>query len=158
MDNNFLKLVRRLKLWVVILAILNITIISTIGVNMYLAKKSETEASSNTDGLNSFFVNYLDLSESQKNEFYSIFDDYINKRKEVGSRLRDVKNRLNEPGVDGDSVVMNKIYEDFIAAQSLNKDLTVQLYSNIRAICSPVQVNKFNKIISQTIITEEHNK
>ncbi|MDD2584386.1 MAG: hypothetical protein PHE99_05530 [Bacteroidales bacterium] len=158
MDNNFLKLVRRLKLWVVILAILNITIVSTIAVNSYRSKKQEAVASSGTDGINSFFKNYLDLSDSQKSEFDSLFNDYIDKRKEVGSRLRDVKERLNEPGVENDSVAMNKIYEDFIAAQSLNRDLTVQLYSDIRAICSPVQVKQFNNIISQTIITEEHHK
>ena len=32
MNNDYLKLVRRLKLWVVLLSVLNITIVSTIGV------------------------------------------------------------------------------------------------------------------------------
>ncbi len=158
MSNNYLKLVRRLKLWVIILAILNITIISTIGVNMYRAKKSEIAANRNAEGINNFFANYLNLNESQKLQFDSIFAGYNISLKEVGVRLRDVKERLNTPGVESDSVVMNKIYEDFIAAQSLNRDLTVKLYNDIRDICSPSQASKFNSIISQTIITQEHHK
>lgn len=158
MINNYLKLVRRLKLWVIILAILNITTVSTIGVNMYMAYKKEVKTNNGVDGINNFFVNYLKLNESQELQFDSIFADYNIKLQEVGVRLRDVKERLNVPGVEGDTIVMNNIYEDFIAAQSLNRDLTVQLYNDIRAICSPAQANKFNRIISQTIITEEHHK
>lgn len=157
MDNNFLKLVRRLKLWVFILAILNITIISTIGVNMYKAKKNETIASRSADGINNFFANYLKLNESQKLQFDSIFTNYNINLREVGVRLRDVKERLYVPGAESDSVVMNKIYEDFISAQSLNRDLTLQLYNSIRALCTSTQLSKFNDIISQTIITEDQH-
>jgi len=156
MEYNILKLVRRLKLWVVILAILNITIISTIGVNRYLTKKREAAASIQGSGINKFFVNYLDLNETQELELDSIYIDYRNNQKEVGIRLKDVKERLNSAGVDNDSAVMNKIYDDFIAAQALNRDLTIELYKDIRNICSPTQVNKFNYIISQIIISEDH--
>lgn len=158
MDNNFLKLVRRLKLWVAILAILNITIVSTIAVNSYRAKKHEAAVRSGSSSNNEFFVNYLELSDSQKVQFYSLFDNYNHERKEVGLRLRDVKERLHRPGSNNDSVVMNKIYEDFIAAQALNRDLTLKLYDSIRAICSPIQVKKFNNIISQTIISDNHHE
>ena len=154
MSNNYLKLVRRLKLWVIILAILNITIVSTIAVNSYRSKKQEAVASSGTDGINSFFKNYLDLSDSQKSEFDSLFNDYIDKRKEVGSRLRDVKERFYAPGAKEDSVEMNKIFDDFVAAQTLNRDLTVEFYKEVRAICTSIQKNKFNHFISQTSISE----
>lgn len=157
MSTNYLKLVRRLKLWVIILAILNITTVSTIGVNMYMAHKKEVKANNGVDGINNFFVNYLKLNESQKLQFDSIFADYNIKRQEVGVRLRDVKERLNVSGVEGDTVVMNNIYEDFIAAQSLNRDLTLQLYNSIRALCTSTQLSKFNDIISQTIITEDQH-
>lgn len=153
MSNNYLKLVRRLKLWVIILAILNITTVSTIGVNMYMAHKKEVRANNGVDGINNFFVNYLKLNESQKLQFDSIFADYNIKRQEVGVRLRDVKERLNVPGVESDTTAMNTIYEDFILAHSLNRDLAIILYDDIRAMCSPVQVSKFNNVISKTVIT-----
>ncbi|MFA5642842.1 MAG: hypothetical protein WC945_08980, partial [Bacteroidales bacterium] len=90
----------------------------------------------------------------QKSEFDSLFNDYIDKRKEVGSRLRDVKERFYAPGAKEDSVEMNKIFDDFVAAQTLNRDLTVEFYKEVRAICTPIQKNKFNHFISQTSISE----
>ena len=114
MSNNYLKLVRRLKLWVIILAILNITIISTIGVNMYRAKKSEIAANRNAEGINNFFANYLNLNESQKLQFDSIFAGYNISLKEVGVRLRDVKERLNTiDAISGEATEIreNSVYQ-----------------------------------------------
>lgn len=155
MSSVYLNLVRRLKLWVIVLAILNITIISTIGVNMYLAHKKEVIANKSVEGINNFFVNYLALSDFQKQQFDSIIIDYNNSLKEVGIRLRDVKERLNVKQVEQDTLVMNKIYEDFICAQSLNRDLTIKFYDNVRAICNSNQVAKFNEVIFKTAIPVE---
>ncbi|PKO98357.1 MAG: hypothetical protein CVU13_10940 [Bacteroidetes bacterium HGW-Bacteroidetes-8] len=153
MSSNYLKSVRRLKLWVIILAIFNITIVSTIGVNMYLAKQREAQSKRSIEGVNTFFVKYLSLSGNQVEVFDSIVNDYSLSLKEVGMRLRSVKERFNTAGADNDTVVLNKIYEDFIMAQSLNRDLTMKFYENIRGICTPEQVRKFNEVISKTSIT-----
>ncbi|OFX79711.1 MAG: hypothetical protein A2X20_04170 [Bacteroidetes bacterium GWE2_40_15] len=155
MSNNYLKSVRRLKLWVIILAIFNITIVSTIGVNMYLAKQREAQAKRSIEGVNTFFVKYLSLSGNQIEVFDSIVNDYSLSLKEVGMRLRSVKERFNSAGVENDTVVLNKIYEDFIMAQSLNRDLTMKFYENIRGICTQGQRKKFDDVISKTAITFE---
>lgn len=152
MNNDYIKLVRRLKLWVVLLAVLNITIVSTIGVNTYLAKKKEALSERSIKGVNNFFVYYLQLTDYQTHEFDSLSNDYKIKLKEVGLRLRSVKERMKIPGIEKDTVAMNKIYEDFINAQSLNRDLAVQFYESIRGICNPKQVKRFNDVISKTTI------
>lgn len=156
MNYSYLKLVRRLKLWVVILAILNVTIISTIGVNMIITKKNEAIVSDKgVDSVSSFFVNYLKLNDSQAQQFDSIISDYNIKRYEVGVRLRDVRDSLNVPEVEKDTVVLNKIYEDFISALSLNRNLAVVFYDDIRAICDSEQVLRFDDILNKIIITSD---
>ncbi len=158
MNNNYLKLVRRLKLWVIVLAIFNITIVSTIGVKMYIAKEKEAKSKRSIDGVNTFFVQYLSFTEEQKTAFDSVVNDYSISLKEVGIMLRSVKERFNTPGVEKDTNAMNKIYEDFISAHSLNRDLTMKFYHNIRSICSEEQIRKFDEVISKTAITLESQK
>lgn len=155
MSNDYIKLVRRLKLWVVLLAVLNITIVSTIGVNAYIAKKKEALSEQRASGISSFFVIYLQLTDNQKNQFDSISNDYHNKLKTVGTMLRSVKERMNKPGIEKDSVALNKIYEDFLVAQSLNRDLAVEFYDGIRSICTPEQIQRFNEVITKTTISTE---
>lgn len=158
MSNNYLKLVRRLKLWVIVLAIFNITIVSTIGVKMYIAKEKEAKSKRSIDGVNTFFVQYLSFSENQKILFDSIVNDYSLSLKDVGIRFRSVKERLNAPDVEKDTNAMNKIYEDFINAHSLNRDLTMKFYHNIRSICNDEQIRKFDEVISKTAITVENQQ
>ncbi len=155
MSNDYIKLVRRLKLWVVLLAVLNITIVSTIGVNTFIAKKKDALSEKAASGVSNFFVTYLQLTDIQKNQFDSISTDYHNKLKTVGIMLRSVKERMNKLGAEKDSVALNKIYEDFLSAQSLNRDLAVEFYDGIRSICTPDQIQRFNKVITKTTISTE---
>ena len=155
MNNNYLKLVRRLKLWVIVLAIFNITIVSTIGVKMYIAKEKEARSRRSIEGVNTFFVQYLHFSDNQRVMFDSILNDYSYSLKDVGIRLRSVKERFNAPGIENDTLALNKIFEDFINAHSLNRDLTLKFYNNIRDICSPEQVKRLNDVISKTAVTVE---
>lgn len=155
MTNNYLKLVRRLKFWVVVLAVLNIATISTIGVNMIKAKKSETAAAGTTqESFSSFFVNYLKLSDTQTYQFDSLYIVYSTSIQEVGIRMRDVKERLSVPNVENDAATMSDIYDDFIYAQSLNRDLTVEFYNKVRGICNPEQESTFNYFLSKIVIPE----
>jgi len=155
MSNDYIKLVRRLKLWVVLLSVLNITIVSTIGVNMYIAKKKEALSEQRASGVSSFFVTYLQLTDNQKSQFDSISNGYHSNLKTVGIMLRSVKERMNKHGVEKDSIALNKIFEDFLVAQSLNRDFAVEYYDCIRSICTPKQIQRFNEVITRTTISTE---
>ncbi len=158
MNNDYLKLVRRLKLWVVLLSVLNITIVSTIGVNLYLSKKREALNEKSIKGTNNFFAQYLELDDNQVALFDSISADYSYSLKDVGLMLRSVKERMNIPGVERDTVAMNKIYEDFILAQSLNRDLAIVFYNNIRSMCDSSQISKFDTLISKITVSPDYFK
>lgn len=155
MSNNYLKLVRRLKLWVVLLAVLNVTILSTIAVNIYISKEKESVAELKVKGVNHFFTFYLELSPEQEIQFDSISAQYSNKLEGVRVLMRSVKQRIDMPNVEKDTVALNMIYEDFIAAQSLNRDLVVEFYNNIKSICTPKQAAKVNEILLKTTISTE---
>lgn len=158
MNKDYLKLVRRLKLWVVLLSVLNITIVSTIVVNLYLGKKKEALNERSIKGTNNFFSLYLNLDDKQTAQFDSISANYSNDLKDVGFMLRNVKERMNTPGVFSDTVAMNKIYVDFIEAQSLNRDLAIIFYNNIRGICDSLQLSKFDTLISKITVPADYYK
>lgn len=158
MNKDYLKLVRRLKLWVVLLSVLNITIVSTIGVNFYLGKKREALSEKSITGTNNFFTLYLQLDDNQAALFDSISASYSNNLKDVGFLLRNVKERMNTPGIFNDTIALNKIYEDFITAQSLNRDLAIIFYNNIRGICDSVQTSKFDTLISKITVPADYYK
>ena len=158
MNNDYLKLVRRLKLWVVLLSVLNITIVSTIGVNLYLSKKKEAQNEKSIKGTNNFCSLYLQLNDNQIALFDSISANYSNNLKDVGMMLRNVKERMNTPGIFNDTVAMNKMYEDFIMAQSLNRDLAIIFYNNIRGICDSLQLTKFDTLISKITVPADYYK
>ncbi|MDP3452233.1 MAG: hypothetical protein Q8R90_04700 [Bacteroidales bacterium] len=158
MNNDYLKLVRRLKLWVVLLSVLNITIVSTIGVNLYLSKKREALNEKSVKGTNNFFAQYLQLDSCQIALFDSVSANYSSSLKEVGLMLRSVKQRMNIPGIENDTVAMSKIYEDFISAQSLNRDLAIIFYNNVREICDSVQISKFDTLISKITVSQDYHK
>lgn len=155
MSNDYLKFVRRLKLWVVLLAILNVTILSTIAVNIYISKKKENVTELKQKGVNHFFTFYLGLSPHQVEQFDSISAQYSSKLEGVRVLMRSVKQRIDMPNVEQDTVALNAIYEDFIAAQSLNRDLVIEFYDNIKSICTPKQASKLNEIILKTTISTE---
>jgi len=122
---------------------------------MYIAKEKEAKSKRSIEGVNTFFVQYLSFTDDQKIAFDSVVNDYSLSLKDVGIRLRSVKERFNTPGVEKDTNAMNKIYEDFISAHSLNRDLTMKFYHNIRRICTEEQIKKFDEVISKTAITVE---
>lgn len=158
MNKDYLRLVRRLKLWVVLLSVFNITILSTIGVNLYLSKKREAMSEKSIKGTNNFFSLYLQLNDNQAALFDSISANYNNNLKDVGMMLRNVKERMNTPGVFSDTVSMNKIYKDFIVAQSLNRDLAITFYNNVRGICDSTQLSKFDTLISKITVPADYYK
>lgn len=156
----------RTLIWaIVILAVMNISTLSTIGYHVYLSNKAQEQTPTSQKQLETdavkfsgqYFRDQLGFSSSQMDEFrdfnrpfrqqtHAITEELANKRTQMLSEMT---------AATSDTAKLNQLSEEIGILHSNLKKLTFQYYVNIKSISSPEQQQKLEKLFKDLFINDQ---
>ena len=146
----------RQKWLLLLVAILLVTNIITLSI--YWSMKSPEPRHNNDQGdrqrrMGQFMVNELKLDKEQEAIYWQLRDTMLSRQKPIMDSIRNTKKRffdlLKDPP-SSDSLLQAKT--DEIAALQKQLDLiTFQHFQQVRALCKPEQVLKFDTVIKEIV-------